>query len=117
MSLDSSKLKNVKMKTAKEYTAQCPVCFEAGSDSKGEHLWFHVDGPYACIADKAHSKKIFELAGRTDRPKVARPLRMRIPVIPEKMTLEVLGRYGRVEAHTQPQEEAAEVIEKINSTN
>jgi len=65
MSLDLTKLKMVR-KLARKITAQCPACAERDGDSKGNHLVVYQNGKYACIAnrkDKAHSKRIFELAG------------------------------------------------------
>jgi hypothetical protein len=91
MSLDVSRLKNVRMHRDKTI-AGCPACAEAGHDQKGEHLLINRNGSFACVvyagdsADaKAHRKRIFTLCGiREIAPLVVRP-------VPG-----VLGRLGRV---------------------
>ena len=72
MSLDPSKLKNVKNKGDKQ-TAQCPACAAEGHDSKGDHLAFYPDGRFGCVVfhgeneeAKAHRAKIFDLVGTPD---------------------------------------------------
>ena len=69
MSLDFSKLQNVKTVAGKT-TARCPACAAAGGDAKGDHLVIYPDGGYGCVAnpkDKAHTKEIFRLAGQPSR--------------------------------------------------
>jgi hypothetical protein len=89
MSLNISKLKNVKQKTDKT-TAQCPACAEVGGDAKGEHLVIYSDGKFGCAAhpnDKAHRKEIFRLAGIAKSADTGGP----IPVIirrPRCLTVE-----------------------------
>lgn len=67
MSLDLSKLKNVRQSRGKT-VARCPACAEDEHDSKGEHLVIMADGRFGCIvhagdAGKAHRRRILELAG------------------------------------------------------
>ena len=65
MSLDLSKLQNVKTVAGKT-TARCPACAATGGDAKGDHLVIYPDGGYGCVAnprDKAHTKEIFRLVG------------------------------------------------------
>jgi len=69
MSLDISKLENVRKRDGK-VIARCPACAEAGHDQKGEHLVVNARGPFGCVvypgdsADaKAHRKRIFALCG------------------------------------------------------
>ena len=79
MSLDTSKLKNVCVRSDKT-TAGCPACVEAGHDQKGEHLVINADGSFGCVVypgdsaeAKAHRKRIFALCGdREIKPLVVR---------------------------------------------
>jgi hypothetical protein len=90
MSLDISKLENVRAKGTKTI-ARCPACKETGHDQNGgEHLVINADGSFGCVvypgdsADaKAHRKRIFALCGdRGPKPLTAHS--------------SVLGRLGRV---------------------
>jgi hypothetical protein len=91
MSLDISKLRNVRMHRDK-ITAGCPACSEAGHDQKGEHLLINANGGFACVvypgdstAAKAHRKRIFTLCGiREVKPLLVGPMPL------------VLGRLGRI---------------------
>ena len=70
MALDVSKLKMVKRRGDK-IIAQCPVCFEAGGDKRGNHLVVYENGAgkFGCIAfpgDHEHRRQIFELVGLCD---------------------------------------------------
>ena len=67
MSIDISKLKNVKQ-TSKGINAQCPACYECGNDKTGDHLFVANNGRFGCITaqgkdGKEHRKRIFELVG------------------------------------------------------
>ena len=81
MSLDQTKLKNIRDKGDKK-TAQCPACEMVGADSKGDHLVIFPDGKYGCVAhpdDRAHSKTIFKLAGVSDSESGPIPIPIRRP--------------------------------------
>ncbi len=94
MSLDISKLQNVRIRGQKR-TAQCPACAESGGDNKGEHLIINPEGHFGCVVyagngpdAKQHRLRIFELCGdRTIRPLVV------IRRATEKVSL---GRSGRL---------------------
>jgi hypothetical protein len=97
MSLDVSKLKNVRVHGDKT-TARCPACAEAGQDQTRNHLVIQADGRFGCVvypgdsADaSAHRKRIFALCGdREIKPlAVHRSGLGRVPV-------GLLGRVGRV---------------------
>lgn len=65
MSLDLSKLENIKIANGKT-TARCPACKEEGHDKSGNHLFIASDGKFGCVkyeGDGAHRKRIFALAG------------------------------------------------------
>ena len=69
MSLDISKLENVRIR-GKKITARCPVCAKSGNDRRGEHLIVDADGPFGCVVypgpspdAKAHREQIFALCG------------------------------------------------------
>lgn len=69
MSLDASKLENVK-RTGDNIQAACPACRAAGSDKSGDHLRIYADGSYGCAAnpkDGLHNKEIYRLAGSDER--------------------------------------------------
>ena len=89
MSLDTSKLENVR-KRGDKATARCPACGQAGHDQKGEHLFIYADGRFGCVVypgdstdANEHRKRIFALCG--DRE--IKPLIVRSPNV---------GRLGRV---------------------
>lgn len=66
MSLDLSKLFNVKRLPDGAITAACPACRAEGADSSGNHLWVHKSGAYKCVKspdDREHSKSIYRLLG------------------------------------------------------
>lgn len=66
MSLDVTKLKKARTIGGGSVQAQCPACFELGSDKTGNHLRIWPDGRYGCsvfIQDRAHRKRIWELVG------------------------------------------------------
>lgn len=67
MTLDSSKLENLKVSEQKTI-ARCPACAEKGGDNKGDHLVIYPDGRYGCVlypglTGLEHRKRIFALAG------------------------------------------------------
>ena len=70
MSLDTSKLLKTKNRGS-QVLAQCPACFEADHDHKGEHLWISAEGRFGCVlhpgdAGKDHRRRIFQLVGDKD---------------------------------------------------
>ena len=81
MSLDISKLENVKRSDGK-LTARCPACAELGADLSGNHLVIESSGKFGCVVNQGaagtqHRRRIFQLAGekpepiaKTSRPKV-----------------------------------------------
>jgi hypothetical protein len=81
MSLDIDRLERPRLSGGK-LKARCPACAELGADRSCEHLSIQDEGfgPYRCIVDPdgaggAHSKRIWELAGKRDGPSQGRPLR------------------------------------------
>jgi hypothetical protein len=77
MSLDLTKLENVRQTTEKTI-ARCPACAKDGKDKKGEHLVIFPDGRYGCVVDSSddHRKAIFELVGlKGDRRPIPIPIR------------------------------------------
>jgi len=67
MSLDLSKLENVRKRGGKTIAA-CLACREVGADKKGEHLRIWDDGRFNCIANlgeagREHRRRIWQLAG------------------------------------------------------
>src|SRR5512133_3317542 len=123
MSLDISKLENVRKRSGK-VIARCPACAEPGHDQKGEHLVINTDGSFGCVvypgdsADaKEHRKRIFALCGdREIKPLAVHPsglgrsgpaVQSRLAVSPLKTGL--LGRLGRVfETHLERERESTD---------
>lgn len=65
MSLDLTKLENVKIANGKT-TARCPACKENGSDEGGDHLVIYPDDKFGCVkheGNSEHRKRIFALVG------------------------------------------------------
>ena len=65
MSLDFSKLENVKTTNGKT-TARCPACMETGGDEGGDHLVLYPGGKFGCVVhegDHEHRRRIYALAG------------------------------------------------------
>lgn len=82
MSLDLTKLKNVRRLENGVVQARCPACAEGGKDATGNHLRIQADGRFGCCVhpkDSDHRKRIFALVGDaspkpfTVRVKVAKP--------------------------------------------
>lgn len=72
MSLDLSKLQNVREQSGKTI-ARCPACAEAGMDETGEHLVIQADGRFGCVvhpgsAGKPHRQRIAKLVGARGVP-------------------------------------------------
>ena len=72
MSLDLSKLQNVREQSGKTI-ARCPACTEAGMDETGEHLVIQADGRFGCVvhpgsAGKPHRQRIAKLVGARGVP-------------------------------------------------
>lgn len=67
MSLDVSRLEEVKELRGGGVQARCPACAEGGHDRTGNHLRIWPDGRFGCCAnaaDREHRKRIYALAGR-----------------------------------------------------
>jgi hypothetical protein len=113
MSLDVSKLQNLRMRGGKS-TARCPACAETGGDKKGEHLIINPQGHFGCVVypgngpdAKEHRRRIFALCGdRKIKPlmvrqaqetvvsgRSGRPFQSHLQDVPIKTGL--LGRLGR----------------------
>lgn len=77
MSLDVSKLQNVRC-VGGNITARCPACAERGGDKNDEnHLIIYPDGAFGCVAhqkDKEHRKRIWALARQEEVGGIVRPL-------------------------------------------
>ncbi len=95
MSLDTTKLENVKQKAGGgKITARCPACKARGGDVKGEHLFVNTDGKYGCVAhprDKQHNKTIFAAVGVKDDTAATPIIQIRRLVIPESTVVTVIG--------------------------
>jgi len=66
MSLDVSKLENVRELEGGIVQARCPACAEGGHDHAGQHLRVYADGRFGCCVhpkDREHRRRIFALAG------------------------------------------------------
>jgi hypothetical protein len=66
ISLDLTRLENVKHLDGGGIRAACPVCRAAGSDKSANHLLIQPDGKFGCAThpnDVEHRKEIFRLAG------------------------------------------------------
>lgn len=66
MSLEVSKLENVRELAGGIVQARCPACAEGGHDRAGEHLRIYPDGRFGCCVhpkDGEHRKRIFALVG------------------------------------------------------
>ena len=71
ISLDPTRLENVKHLDGGGIRAACPACRAAGSDKSGEHLLIKPDGKFGCAThpdDPEHRKEIFRLAGTRPAP-------------------------------------------------
>jgi len=74
MAIDINKLNKVKTR-GNGIIAQCPACFETGSDSKGTHLFVAETGQFGCVLwpgndGKEHRKRIFELVGIVEKGQI-----------------------------------------------
>jgi hypothetical protein len=101
MSIDMSKLENVKNK-GNRTVARCPACAESGQDKKGNHLIINSDGKFACVmfpgsSGDEHRKRIFRLTGIIDSPKNIISVKEASQVSrnnPDVIINDVLGRIG-----------------------
>ena len=102
MSLDTSKLENVKRQSS-IVTARCPACAEEGHDNKAEHLFIGQDGRYGCVRypgkssqSVVHRKRIFKLVGMRDSggPIYIKVREVKCTEIPEVIESNILGRLG-----------------------
>lgn len=123
MSLDISKLENVRQRAGKT-TAQCPACAEAGHDRRGEHLFIGAEGHWGCVvypgdtADaRDHRTRIFVLCGsREVKPLAVKHAGLgRLGRVGESHSVGaplktgLLGRLGRVfETHLKPERDQRE---------
>ena len=76
MSLDLSRLENVKRDADGTIHAACPACREAGKDKTGNHLLIHPDGRFGCAmhpGDGKHRKRISALASQAKGKPNGRP--------------------------------------------
>jgi|GEM_PF-1239311 len=74
MSLDLSKLENVRELSNGKVEARCPACAEAGLDRQGNHLRIDSDGRFCCVVNAGkegalHRQRIFALVGKPSLPK------------------------------------------------
>jgi hypothetical protein len=98
MSLDLSKLKNLRMIGGKTI-AQCPACAEDGKDSKCEHLYINGDGHYGCVMFQAsegheHRQRIEALVGMVDlKPSREKSIWTTLPSAPESAPFPALKHY------------------------
>ena len=119
MSLDISKLKNVRTRGDKTI-AGCPACAELGHDRSCEHLLVNADGRFGCVVysgngpeAREHRRRIFVLCGEhAIKPLAVHPSSSasvsgtaRTPVCEsfENFKTGLLGRLGRrfaVHAHS-----------------
>ncbi len=98
MSLDLTKLENIRHLPNGSIEARCPACAEGGHDHTGDHLLVRPDGRFGCCAnpdDEQHRKRIFALVGDHT------PQRIRVrpaAVAAHGSTIKsgILGRLGRV---------------------
>ncbi len=116
MSLDLSKLQNVKTAAGKT-TARCPACAAAGGDAKGDHLVIYPDGGYGCVAnpkDKAHTKEIFRYAGMSGGQGSTSKITVRAVDVPASSVLMDLKGFDRfkVTPIPRPQTTAASAAEE-----
>jgi hypothetical protein len=126
MSLNISKLKNVRVRGGKTI-ARCPACAEAGHDQKGEHLVINADDSFGCVVypgDSGHRKRIFALCGdRQVKPLIIHGPQETAGVgrlervnqsqsAGQPLKTGLLGRLGRVfETHVEQQREPVGVNE------
>ena len=116
MSLDRSKLQMVRELGNGGWRARCPACAESGQDRKGEHLRISPDGKFGCCVfpgDHEHRKRIFALAGESQRLLPSGPKEIRVKVAEAKtaapVQLDLLGRLNekwRVKSEEWGTEEA-----------
>jgi len=119
MSLDISKLKNVRTRGDKTI-AGCPACIELGQDRTREHLFVNTDGRFGCVVysgdrpeAREHRRRIFALCGdHAIKPLTVHPSSSvsvsRTPGTPVRESFKnfntgLLGRLGRrfeVHAHS-----------------
>lgn len=84
MSLELNRLERVRELGGGIIQARCPACAEDGHDRTGEHLRIHPDGRFGCCVhpkDTAHRKRIFALAGNSER----KPFSLKLPKTSVKM--------------------------------
>jgi hypothetical protein len=83
MPLRTALLKKLKQRGNKT-VAQCPACAEDGGDKHGQHLVIYADGRFGCVAnpgDRAHRRRIAELAGDPTRQANAWTIKLRGKVV------------------------------------
>src|SRR6185503_416339 len=83
MSLDKKKLQNLRELANGGVQARCPACAETGNDRKGEHLRISPEGKFGCCVfpgDREHRKRIFALAGRSQRLLPSKEIQVRVKV-------------------------------------
>ena len=119
MSLDVSKLQNVKHRPDGSFTARCPACAGTGGDAKGTHLIVFKDGKFACDANQGsheHRSEIFRLVSSDVKycPAPPKPIEIRRPKIEPSQTLMILGRHGRHNSTPTEKSESSQTPPKDN---
>lgn len=69
MSLDLSKLTNIRRLPDSSIRSECPACVSEGHDKDRNHLWVHRSGAYKCSKygdNREHSKLIYRLIAGDD---------------------------------------------------
>ncbi len=72
MSLDTNRLQKLKAIGGGNFKAQCPACFEMGTDKAGNHLHIFPDGKFGCAVyqgDHLHRQRIYVLCGNPEKAK------------------------------------------------
>jgi hypothetical protein len=92
MSLDLSKLQNVRHLANGRIEARCPACAEAGSDRQGIHLRIDDKGRFCCVVNAGpegseHRKRIFALAGKPSQPKTGFTIKVKMAEIRKSLSI------------------------------
>lgn len=89
MSLESSKLENVQLRSDGALIARCPACSEEGRDQGGNHLIVLPDGRFGCVVNsgdddnaRRHRREIWVLAGKRDGQNFSRTPKRRLVLTP-----------------------------------
>jgi hypothetical protein len=88
MPLDPAKLSQIRDRPGGGFQARCPACAEDGHDKDGTHLWVKADGRFGCCVhpkDTGHRKRIWKLAGKSER----RALSVQLPTLKPLATVRI----------------------------